>query len=419
MIEKNNGLASPNRSRFFYGYNIVILAFFLMVMAYGVRTSFGVFFKPIEAEMGWSRALISGAVTVSMIVQGLWGIYMGRINDKFGSRWVLTLCSFFLGLGLILVSLTTYSWQLYIFYGILAGLGMGGVFVALMSTVSRWFIKKRALMSGVVLAGIGVGTVTFAPVSNWLISLYGWRESNVIIGAAVMICGIAAAQFLRRDPARMGLLPYGQTRDQPVESASHFQGLSLKAASKTWRFWLTSVMYICVGYCTFTITIHLVPLVTDLGISAATAAGILAVSGALQSVGNIIFGIVADRTGSRYAIIISLILTAAGLFWLVPISSVLMFYGFAVVYSLGVGGATALESPFTAELFGMKSHGVLLGIVSFGFTIGGAIGPVVTGHLFDITGNYTLANIICASVGVLGILLTLIIKTPQRGSYKG
>ena len=91
--------SAKRESRFFYGYIVVIAAFIAILLAYGVRTSFGVFFKPMEDEFNWSRALISGAVTLSVLVQGLWGIYMGRVNDKMGSRWVITLCSFFLGLG--------------------------------------------------------------------------------------------------------------------------------------------------------------------------------------------------------------------------------------------------------------------------------------------------------------------------------
>jgi MFS family permease len=413
MTENQVHSSNETQSKFYYGYNIVISAFIIMVLIYGVRTSFGVFFKPIEAELGWSRTLISGAVTLSLIVQGFWGIYMGRVNDRFGSRWVLSICSFFMGLGILLVSLTNYSWQLYVFYGVLTGLGMGGVFVALLSTVSRWFVKKRGLMSGIVMGGVGVGTVTMAPVSNWLISLYGWRISNIIIGVAVLIIGILASQFLRRDPAQMGRLTYGQTEAKPA-ALSSTAGLSLKDAAGTWQFWVTSMVYICVGYCTFTITVHLVPLITDLGISSATAASILAVSGGVQSLGGILCGIAADKIGIRWVVIICLILISAGLFWLVPTTSVLMFYLVNVVYGLGVGGATAMESPVTAELFGMKSHGVLLGVISSGFTIGAAVGPVVTGYLFDTTGNYQIANIVCGIIGVAGVILIILIKPIKK-----
>jgi MFS family permease len=403
-----------NGSRFYHGYNIVALAFFIMVLTYGVRTSFGVFFKPIEAEFGWSRALISGAVTVSMIVQGLWGIYMGRVHDNFGSRLVITICCFFLGLGLVLFSFTSHSWQLYVFYGLLTGLGMGGIFVSLMATVTRWFVKKRGMMSGIVLAGIGVGTITFAPVSNWLISLVDWRIANLIIGAVGMVAGIAAAQFLRSDPAQMDLLPYGHTGGKSADSSNKGKGLNLKGAAATWQFWVTLIIYICVGYCTFTITIHLVPLITDFGISSAAAAIALAISGGVQSLAGIGLGLTADRIGNRNVILIGMVLMSAALFWLVPISTILMFYLFAVVHGIGIGGSTSMEAPLVAELFGLKYQGILLGAISFGFTLGGSIGPVVTGYLFDTTGSYDLAVIVCAVVGVAGALLTASLRPLRK-----
>lgn len=406
--------SSRHESGWFYGYYIVIIAVIVMILTYGVRTSFGVFFKPIEADLGWSRALISGAVTFSVIVQGVWGIYMGRLNDQFGSRWVITLCSFFLGLGLLLMSLTHYSWQLYLFYGLIVGLGMGGVYVATLSTITRWFVKKRGLMTGIVMAGIGVGTITFAPVSNWLISLYDWRMSNIIIGGVVLVIGISVAQFLRRDPSQMGLLPYGQSENPIKGNTPVYAGLTLKEAAGTWQFWMATLIFVCVGYCTFTVNVHLVPHITDLGISSAVAASVLAVTGGMQSLGGILLGLAADKIGNRSVIIISLVLVSAALFWLIPISSILLFYLFAIIYSLGIGGSTAMESTITAELFGMRSHGVILGVMSFGFTIGGSIGPVITGYIFDLTSSYSLAFLVGGAVGAAGVVLTACIKSNKK-----
>ncbi len=362
--------------------------------------------------------LISGAVTLSVIIEGLWGIYMGRVNDRVGSRWVITLCSFFLGLGLLLTSITRFSWQLYIFYGILIGLGMGGVFVALVSTVSRWFIKRRGLMTGIVMAGIGAGTLTTAPIANLLISLYGWRLSLIIVGGVVLIVCISAAQFLRRDPSKMGLVPYGQSEDKPTGLLSDSSGLSLKESAGTWQFWVTAVIFAALGYCTFTVNIHIVPHITDLGISAATAAGILGISGGAQSIGGIVLGLAADRIGSRWAIAISLILISAALFWLVSLTSVLAFYLFAVIYSLGIGGGTAMESTLTAELFGIKAHGIILGALEFGFTIGAAIGPFITGYLYDLFSNYQVAFLATAAIGVIGLILTVLLKPVNKPEGK-
>lgn len=410
MTDKKVIRAPKNESRFFYGYMVVITAFWIMLLAYGIRTSFGVFFKPMASEFDWSRALTSGAVTLSLLVQGIWGIFMGRINDRIGSRWVITLCSFVLGLGFMLMSITQYSWQLYLFYGIIMGLGMGGVFVALVSTVARWFDKRRGVMTGIVLAGIGAGTLIIAPLSAWLISNYGWRKSSLLMGGAVLVIGIASAQFLRRDPAKMGLKAYGHIDEKNIDLPSDVKGISLREALLTRQFWMVGISFALLGYCTFTITVHLVPHITDLGISASMAAAVLSVTGGVSSVGGIVMGIFADRIGSRRIIIISFAVVSAALLFLIPITSLALFYLWAVVYSFGIGGGTAMESTVVAELFGLKSHGVILGVISFGFTIGAAIGPLVTGYLFDTTGNYKMAFLICAATGVGGLILATMLR---------
>jgi MFS family permease len=409
-VSNNLTLSANARSRLFYGYYVVLFAFIIMLLAYGVRTSFGVFFKPMQEEFSWTRAFTSGAVTVSMLVQGVWGIFMGRVNDRVGARLVITLCGLLLGAGLLLTAMTHYSWELYVFYGLIIGLGMGGVFVALMSTVTRWFYKNRGLMTGIVLAGIGFGTVMMAPVSNWLISLYGWRRTNVILGLAVLVVVVCAAQFLKRDPSKIGTAAYGETGGQREAVGADKVGLSLRQAAATRQFWTVIGVFASLGYTLFTITIHLVPHMTDLGISSATAANVLAVTGAIQSVGGVIFGSFADRIGNRNVLLIGLVVSMATLFWLGWIAAAALFYLFAVINSFGQGAGAAMESTITAELFGMKSHGLILGMMSFGFTVGGALGPLVTGYLYDLRGDYQLAFIISAIIGLLGVLLTLSIR---------
>lgn len=410
-MDKTEGNPDPqNKSRFFYGYIVVGAAFLVMLLAYGTRTSFGIFFKPMSTEFDWSRAFTSGAVTVSLITQGLWGILMGRINDRIGARLVITLCCSLLGVGFILLSFTHHLWQLYLFYGIVVGLGMGGVFVALVSTVARWFVKKRGAMTGLVLAGIGTGTLVIAPLSNWLISIRGWPQSYVITGIIVLVIGLLAAQFLKRDPSRMGLVPFGQQKEKEKKSAADTSGLSLKAAVLTRQFWMVAFSFAFLGYCTFTINVHLVPHITDLGISPSTAATIFSLTGGIQSAGGIVMGTMADRIGNKRVILICFSLVSLSLFWLMPASTVIAFVIFAIFYSFGIGGGTAMESTIVAELFGLKAHGVILGVISFAFTLGAAMGPLITGYLYDLNGNYQLAFLICACLGITGFLLAAFLK---------
>lgn len=202
----NQNLSESNnpRTKLFYGYIIVAAALLIVIMAFGSRFSFGVFFKPMLRDFGWSRTLTSGAVALSMLFQGAGSMYMGRLNDKLGPRFVMTLCCIFLGLGLLLMSLVRDVWQLYLFYGVIVGAGMGGAFVAPLSTVARWFVKRRGIMTGIVIAGVGIGTLIVPPLANWLISLYDWRLSYIIVGSCILVIGVLAAQVLRRDPSKKG-----------------------------------------------------------------------------------------------------------------------------------------------------------------------------------------------------------------------
>jgi MFS family permease len=396
--------------RFFYGYVVVLISLLIMLISYGTRTTFGVFFKPLQGEFDWNRASISGAVTLSLITQGLWGMVMGRLNDKVGPRVVLTLCCFLSGLGFLLLAQINNLWEIYVYYGVIIGFGMGGVFVALLSTVSRWFVKRRGAMTGVVLTGIGASQLILSPLATWLISVFDWRLAYVIMGGMILVIGTALAQFMRRDPNSNDQLPDGQRVIEAGLADSNREGLSLNEARRTWQFWSVMLIFMCIGYFTFTIITHYIPHMTDLGITAVTAANIMALSGAATIVGGIMLGTIADRIGPRRVLAICFLLMAASVFLLITFGDLWIFYIIAVIFGLGSGGAGVSEPMVVAELFGMKSHGSVLGVVSFGFTLGGAIGPLITGYIFDASGSYEMAFIVCVSIGIVGFILTTLLK---------
>jgi len=220
-----------NRSQFFYGYFIVGLAFMIMFVLWGAFYAFGIFFKPILKEFGWTRAMTAGAFSLCSIVQGLLGIALGGLTDKFGARLVMTLCGLLLGLGYLLMSQLSVIWQLYLFYGAIVGAGMGGSFTPLMSTVTRWFVRRRSTMTGIVAAGTGFGALIAPPVVSRLVSSYGWRVSYVILGGIILGVVVLCAQFIRRDPVQMGQVVYGDDGERGKVLNEDFKGLSLKEAA--------------------------------------------------------------------------------------------------------------------------------------------------------------------------------------------
>lgn len=403
------------KPRFFYGYVIVGAALLIMAIMWGAYNSFGIFFEPVLDYFNGTRTIISGSLSLSWITQGLLGIIMGRLTDRLGPRVVLTISGFLVGLGYLLMWKIGAVWQLYLFYGVIIGSGMGGSWVPIVSTVARWFAKRRSLMTGIVLSGISIGTLIGAPVASRLISTYDWRMSYVIVGGIVLVVVVLAAQFLRRDPTQAKQRPYGENEGEKQEPVSETHSFSLREAVRTRQFWLTSGMFFCFGFCFYTIMTHIVLHAIGLGISSTSAANILATIGGLSIVGRIVLGSAADRFGNRQVFIIGFILMAAALFWLVPAKELWALYLFVVVFGFAIGGCATSESPLVAGLFGLSSHGLILGVINLlGFIFGAAVGPFIGGYVFDTTSSYQLAFIVCGAMSVAGLILTVLLSPLQK-----
>jgi MFS family permease len=171
---------------------------------------------------------------------------------------------------------------------------------------------------------------------------------------------------------------------------------------------------LCFGLGLGTVLVHIVLHAIGLGVSAASAALVLAVVGGLGTVGRVIMGMAGDRIGNKRALTVCFLILVAALFWLLVAKELWMLYLFAAIFGFGYGGIAALASPVVAELFGLSSHGVLLGCMMICTEGGSAIGPVVAGHIFDVTSSYQLAFLICAFAGVAGLMLILLLKSTRR-----
>jgi MFS family permease len=244
---------------------------------------------------------------ISSITQALPGIIMGGLNDKLGPRLVMTICGFVIGLGLLLMSQISATWHLYLLYVLVIGIGMGASFTPPMSTVARWFVKRRSIMTGIVSAGGGLAGLMVPPAINWLISNYGWRNAYIARGAIVLVIVILAAQFLKRDPTQIGQIPYGYDKGQQPELNLVAEGLPLKEAIRSRQYWIAISIFFCAGFSLSTITVHIVPRATDLGISATTAANILAtVSGSFLVGGIICLVLLLIESGTGRSILLAL-----------------------------------------------------------------------------------------------------------------
>ena len=402
-------------STFYYGYIIVLAAFFILLLVEGIHSTFGIFFTPLLHEFGLDRAETSGIASITMLLTGLLGIVMGRISDKLGPRLVLTTCGVLVGLSLLLMSRVSAVWQLYAIYGVMLGIGRSGVMVPLMSTVARWFTKKRSLMTGIVINGIGIGSLIFAPTAGRLIALYEWRTAYLVMGSIALVFLLFFAQFLRRDPSKTKQSLNTDTGS--VESLTSLQDVesSFKDAARMVQFWLVIILFFCLGFTRLTTIVHIVPYAIGTGMSSIRAANILAVLGGMSIITTLVSGTLGDRIGNRKMIMIGFIMTIAAYSLLSVARADYMFFLAAVIFSLNWGIASC-ESPLVAGLFGLKSHGTIFGVMGLSYTMGAAVGPFIAGYLFDITGSYTIAFAVCIALSILAIIALRIVRPAQGNS---
>jgi MFS family permease len=406
-------MARSDKPQRFYGTTIVAACFTIQGIGVGSFIACGVFFPSLLDAFGWSRTVISGASSMAFLLMGFLGIIMGALNDRFAPRVIMTVTGVILGSSYLLLGQMKAVWQFYLFFGLMTGIGLSGIDVIALTTTSRWFTARRGVMTGLVKVGTGAGQLIMPFLAGVCITRLGWRSAYSIIGLIVLVCIVGAGQLLRRDPAQMGQMPDG--RLDPLDEAGPGieSGLSLAEALHCKPFWVLGALNLLAVASMFVILVHIVPHASDLGIATIQAAGILSTIGGISMLGRLSVGVAIDSIGSRKCMQICLVILIASFIWLQMARGVWMLYAFAAIYGIAHGGIFTVISPITAELFGIRSHGALFGIVAFSGTVGGAAGPILAGLVFDMTGSYQLIFMALIGLAAVSLLLTLPLK-PAR-----
>jgi MFS family permease len=298
---------------------------------------------------------------------------------------------------------------------VLVGIGFSTHDVITLSTVARWFIRRRGMMSGIVKVGTGSGQFLVPLIATLLIAAYGWRNSYFIIGAASLVIFVAVAQVLSRDPQGIGLLPDGDSsKSSDNGKKSREESVTLRVAARTRQFWIICIAEFAIFFCLLTVIVHIVPHAMDLELAPPTAVGVLSTIGGASMLGRIVIGTANDKIGGKRSLVICFVLLLCGLFWLNVASEAWMLFLFAVIYGFAHGGFFTVISPTIAEFFGTGSHGVLFGIVLASGTIGGAAGPLMAGRTFDVTGSYRIAFLVLILLAVIGFVLITLLRPPRK-----
>jgi MFS family permease len=410
-----------NRRRFYYGWVVVAVSFLTLFMALGIRYSYGVFFVAIVREYGWSRGATAGAFSMAMISHALFAPVTGTLIDRYGPRRLFPLGAIFLTLGLVAASRISSLWHLYLFFGVIIASGINTLsYSPHMSIIPKWFVRKRGLASGFVLSGIGMGTMTLAPLCESVIESMGWRAAFLVLAALVLFLIFPiTALFHRRSPQDVGQCPEdfegpdpshrGSFAEEAIPSGKTPKLWTMNEALRTRAFWHTAAVAFSNGFFINLLLVHQVAHVVDAGFSEMVSASALGLVGLIGSAGGIFGGFLSDRLGREKSYTLGSASALSGIFLLLLIRDTTapwMLYGFVLLYGAGYGFVLPVAASTIGDLFPGNSLGRILAIQSVGFGLGGALGPYLGGVLHDLTGNYVvplLLAMLSVAAGAYGI----------------
>jgi MFS family permease len=396
---------------------VLAAAALAMMTASGVRTAFGVYVRPMEAEFGWSRAALSEVAALSLLVLGTVSPLAGRLADRWGPRRVVVLSVMLLGLGTISTAFIRELWQMYVTAGVVMALGAGGAGLTAGSTViARWFEARRGLAIGLAGAAISVGQLGIIPLATVLTLDLGWRASHLMLGLGLLALVLpVVAGFIRNDPEAQGLQPYGATGPlrTTIESAALQRAgrVSLTDAIRAPQLWLLMATQFACGYTSLgMILTHFMPHALEHGFTEMQASMALGLMGAMNVGGTIASGWICDRFGrcgplATFYLVRGMSLLLLPYVWNVPSLQV-----WAAIFGLNYFSTVPPTTTLTANIFGRYSVGELSGWIFFVHQIGAALGAAVAGWVFEWSGTYTSAFISAAVVAFAGSVLTLLIR---------
>jgi MFS family permease len=369
---------------------LIVIALF--VVTYGISTplaAYGVFLPVLAETFGWSRGAIASALSINLLLGGLAGFAIGALADRHGPRVMLVATVTLAGAAFALVATVGALWQLYLFVGVVGGVGMSSFYLLSAATVTHWFDERRGLALALVLVGFNLGYISAGPLAAWLIAAVGWRPAYALLGGGCGLITMLAALTVR--------LPRpGETRDlrRPAAtvaaSGACASGVTLRAALADPRQWCLNVAWLLLGGLAMMLSVHVVPFARDQGISLAAASLTLTAYGVGAVSGRLAAGAVSDRLGALTAIRVGYVLQVialAALLW-APSRDVLLLS--LALFGIGFAATDTMITKVIPDVFGLRAIGAIMGVLTLGWRSGAALGPAAAGFLYDLTGSYAV-----------------------------
>ena len=379
-----------------YGWIVVAVAFFLSAISFGTLASVGIFLKPLIAEFGWSRGNLSLGYTAIAFASAVTGILWSIIVDRHGSRWVVLFGAIAMGIPLLLLSRIELLAEFYVYYFLFGALGHAAVTGPLWVCVGLWFKNNVGLALGLTFSGSAIGQGVVPYIARYLIDNFGWETAYSTLGMAYMILAIPIALLVRDNPQRREI--------QSNPSLNQKEDTSILLPPVIVVTWISlAVIFCCIAMSV--VVVHLVPLLTDFGITSEDAVVIFMTLMFAGAIGRILGGKLADLVGPLKSYIVMSLLQTSVVFIFPHIQSHFLFYVIAIVFGIAFSGVMA---SFLVCVRMMVPAGVLarsMAVVGmfgwFGMGLGGWLG----GLIFDLTGSYHWSFATGSISGIVNLLI--------------
>jgi MFS family permease len=411
-----------NRTPFFYGWVILACACCASFarQATAVAT-LSVFILPMTTELGWSRAELSGAVSLGGVLAAVVSPAVGALVDRHGARAVLLVSTFAIaGTAFALAATHSLLW-FYVFFSLGRLLFASPFDLAVSAAVANWFLRRRAQAMSVVSIALSLSLAAMPFIAQVAIDAGGWRAGWLTVAVAVLVVGaLPNALFMVRRPEDVGLEPDGGAGRAPASGSGGARhtpqepAYTVREALRTPALWLLMVYTALIFMVQAGISLHQAPHLIQRGVAPVVAASIVSTFALVSAASSLGFGVIGARLPLRFGLGIAAALMAAGAVLMQMVSHAAGGYLAAAVFGTGIGGILTLTPVAFADYFGRASYGAIRGLALPVQVVGQAAGPLLAGVLYDLDGDYTLAMKAFAGVAVAACLVALTARPPRR-----
>ena len=397
--------APAKAPRVFYGWLVVAAGFAVTFVGFGCVYSFTAFIESLERDFGASRGAVSAVFSLAAFIYFGLGSISGPLADRFGSRRLALAGMILVGLSMAAASAAQNLAEIYAAYGLGMGIGVGLAYVPAMGATQRWFVRHRALASGLASSGIGAGTLAVPLIAAHLIAHLGWREAYLVLGVAAALIGGGTAVLIENDPRARGLAPDGDAMRREHAAARPVTGVAIIDAVRSRPFILLYLACLACAFGVFVPFVHLAPYAIDHGMARSSAVLLVSALGIGSTVGRFFLGGLADRFGREISLMATFLGMALALvIWLVSTSFwPLALFGF--IFGAAYGGWVGLLPAVVMDYFGGRNVSGIIGILYTSARIGTLIGPSAAGFAFDLSHSYTLPILISIGGNVIAAAL--------------